>query len=209
MEYDYASCSDDELLDVQRRINREKFPETYALLVAEIERREPLPVGERDGELNSSAGARQPLFSENTKRKITSYVLLLFALFLFFNGFAEPVWFTTKSANWPTVPCTIFYDRDSNKAGEIRYQYVVDGQTYVGKRLSSSGTLRKQRSWKREYSEGQAASCRVNPNHPRESTLTWGPSATVLLDLLFSCLLFSAALQSLKAKSNKQKSRQL
>jgi hypothetical protein len=45
-EPDYTTCSLDELLDVERRIDRERFPERLARLQAEIRRRSPGPIAE-------------------------------------------------------------------------------------------------------------------------------------------------------------------
>ena len=126
---------------------------------------------------------------------------------MFFTSFIEPVWFTFKSANWPTVPCVIVHQRGSSSQRRVRYRYAVNGRTYLGSRLRSSGGIGKMRSWKREFYEGKQTTCRVNPNNPNEATLTWGASWTVLIGAVMGYAVWISVPLQLKELAAQEKSR--
>lgn len=87
---DYASYSLAQLRDVQQRVNCEKFPDRHAQILAQIERREKDGFGEKEEKQDQRK-------SHRAKVQWGSWGMLVFAAFIFLNGFFEPVVSTLAS----------------------------------------------------------------------------------------------------------------
>ena len=165
---DYASCSLRELYDVRARINREEYPRRYALLLAEIERRE------RDGEVEKFEVKESQIsrvwksrFVSAVLSRFVSAVLMLIGVFTLTTFVIMPAIFTIRSRNWPSVTCTIVYNSNKDAQPPIFYKYQIADTNYTGTRLSSTADSYAGRPsyWRWPYRNGSRTTCFVNPEN--------------------------------------------
>ena len=189
---DYASYSLADLLDARERIDREKFPARYEALEREIERRE------RSGEAEAER-RQEKRASRKAKGRLHGVLALAAGLLVLFNYVLVPVAFTVRSRHWPAVACVAAREYGPHPSQvSLAYRYTFGGQSFTGRRLSSTESSRKMSSWLREYPNGKAATCFVNPAKPSESTLTWGYSGLLLFFGAWSAFAIGFGLQALR-----------
>jgi hypothetical protein len=87
----------------------------------------------------------------------------------------EPWW-------WPEVPCTVVAssveesdDEESPYSASVRYRYEFEGREHQGSRVSrgegGTASYDSARNTALRYPAGAAATCRVDPDHPKLSVL--------------------------------------
>lgn len=174
---DYARYSLDDLRDVERRVNRDKYPERYFLIVEEIAKREVAKTSDEDNATNS----------KKSQPSVVYYLLMLvLGPFLFVSTYNSEFYPLFSSRDWVKTPCVIVksvdevYD-DRNYVLEIVYKYEYENRSYQGNRLSFyydsgrniyvPGKYHSKNSFTNLYPIGFKTHCFVNPKNPSESVL--------------------------------------
>lgn len=167
---DYASYSLAQLEDVRQHVNREKFPDRYAMVVAEIEKRREAGVEGKD-DLSSEK------LRHNQRVYRGSAFLLIIGAFVFVFGVIAPLVSTYESREWKKTPCVLGHVSDQSGKEKIVFTYVVAGQTYSNDLLHSARTNSRGYGGKhplRDYPPGKKTFCFVNPLDPSQAVLKWG-----------------------------------
>jgi hypothetical protein len=130
-------------------------------------------------------------------------LLLLFGSLAFYYFVAEPAILTIRSSQWSSVPCTVMHPGDKAENATtghvLTYKYNVNGNAYIGRRLSS-GVTDKGGEWMQEFGDGEKTVCYVNPMNPQQSVLTrgWGRwIGALVFGLAVSFLLITGAFHAL------------
>ena len=189
---DYASYSLADLEDVRQRVNREKFPDRYEKIVAEIERRG----SEQEPENN--------LREENPQaRNLTGGLLFVgFSSWWLWVGLITPFTKMVESQSWAKTSCVIAesrYDQEDNKL-IINYEYKFKGElwrnnqrTFLSRGDGYAGKS-PSRTVKRYY-VGRKMTCFVNPQDPQESVLFRDNYPIMWLDSIFPFCFFIGGLR--------------
>ena len=105
-----------------------------------------------------------------------------------------------SSRDWPTIEGTVSsfkaVERESAKwKVTVRYQYVVEGQTYISSRVRASdrtvSTATKD-EMQNQYGQGQIAKVFYSPNDPQQAFLEPGPSTNTIVFLALSWIMLPA-----------------
>lgn len=167
---DYSTYSLAQLEDVRGRVNRDKFPDRYTKIVAEIEKRGLKPGGVEEA-LNPEK------LAHNRKVFGFSALFLSFSVWVFLFGFLLPILTTLHSKDWKETPCVIGRSRDENGVDKVVFRYSVDGENYESAWLRSSSPMSQSYAGKRpktNFPIGQKTICFVDPTDPTQAVLKWG-----------------------------------
>lgn len=204
----YAKYSLEQLYDVAKWVDREKHPDRFALIVAEIAGREKhVPPVEK-----SPAGPRS-----REPGLIHYFLYLCFGLFLFDTGFLTEAVPLFETRHWVYTPCVIRMSVVSDvpgsvwdRYGEIRYAYRFGNREYVGDRYTLF-TPRGRYVYRRGKSEsksniavvypvGTRTFCYVNPDIPGESVLRRGWNIDMWMTLFGTSMIICLGLRRICQK---------
>ena len=160
-----ALCSLAELVVMRQRTKRAKFPNRYAELVAEIQKREA----------NITAPEKQQ-FRNRMKHNRN---VRLFVVAVFMVVFPAPVislvesaFNTFRSRNWTSTQCVVI-ERTYKSLGRpgVTYSYIFNNRECVADYWDSYSASLNRKEWLIKYRNKPKPRCFVNPTNPRESVI--------------------------------------